>query len=225
MRSYGRSISAGFVILFLAAFGAGCGSESSAPPTASIGTNSQSGGGGTAEEPPSKADLLHPIVVIETSLGEITVKLDAEAAPGTVSNFLHYLNSSHYQQTIFHYVDKDMMILGGGFTADGTPRPIGPPIRNEAHNGLKNKKGTIAMSRSFEDIDSATSQFFINVNDNPSLDYAGEDPDQYGYCVFGEVIDGMNVVEKIAAVGVHDSEAFTSTPIEPVVIRSMHVVR
>lgn len=208
----------------------GCGSESgTAPVTASISGDGPDGSGGDAAKSPAGAaskkriDTLHPVVEIHTTLGKIRVELDAERAPGTVRNFLNYVNAKFYDQTVFHFVAPDAFILGGGFTDQLEPRPTGEPIRNEAHNGMKNKRGTIAMSRLYESIDSATSQFFINVVDGPDLDFRDETPEGYGYCVFGKVVAGMDVVDQIAHVSVHDVGDFASTPSEPVVIQSIRL--
>lgn len=176
-------------------------------------------------KPKADVDLLHPVVEIKTSHGAITVRLDAEHAPITVSNFLAYVNSSHYDATIFHYVDEGAMILGGGFTVDLEPKQGFGPIRNEAHNGLKNKRGTIAMSRYPDSIDSATCQFFINVADNPNFDFRKPTQDGYGYCVFGEVTAGMEVVEQVAKSQVEDRDDFVNLPREQVVIKKMRKIR
>jgi cyclophilin family peptidyl-prolyl cis-trans isomerase len=170
------------------------------------------------------------LAAIDTTLGKITVRLDAANAPRTVRNFIEYANSGHYDATVFHYVQPDAMILGGGFTAELQEKPTTEPIRNEAHNGLKNRRGTIAMSRDFESIDSARSQFFINLADNPALDHRqqtrGESGyEEYGYCVFGQVVAGMDVAERIAMVPAHDQGEFVSTPVDAVVIRSVRLVQ
>ena len=156
-----------------------------------------------AQKPPS--DPQHPVVLIETSLGNITVRLDAEKAPLTVDNFLSYVNAGHYDQTIVHQVYKGQGFLAGGYGTNLVEKPGRTPIRNEAHNGLKNRRGTIAMVRLPDAIDSATCQFFINVADNPALDYKDRTPEGYGYCVFGKVTDGMDVVDKIGNAQVHDT--------------------
>jgi cyclophilin family peptidyl-prolyl cis-trans isomerase len=170
-------------------------------------------------------DPLHPMVAIETSMGKITVQLDAENAPRTVRNFLDYANSGHFDETIFHYVRPDEMIIGGGFTANLEEKSTTEPIRNEAHNGLKNTRGTIAMSRDFESIDSARCQFFINLVDNPALDHRQRSPEEYGYCVFGRVVAGLDVAERIAKTPAHDKGEFVSTPVAAVIIRSVQLLR
>jgi peptidyl-prolyl cis-trans isomerase B (cyclophilin B) len=130
-----------------------------------------------------------------------------------------------YDQTIFHQVYKDQAVLAGGYTANLTEIPARTPVSNQAHNGLKNLRGTIAILRQPDVIDSATSQFFINVADNPALDYRDRTPEGYGYCVFGEVINGMEVVDKIANTEVKDTDKFDRTPVQPVVVKSIRRVK
>lgn len=139
----------------------------------------------------------NPKVVMKTTKGDITIELFAKKAPMTVKNFLSYADEKFYDDTIFHRVIKGFMIQGGGLTADFREKPSKSPIKNEAANGLKNKRGTIAMART-EVVDSATSQFFINHVDNPGLDYRNSTAQGYGYAVFGKVIKGMDVVDAIA---------------------------
>jgi peptidyl-prolyl cis-trans isomerase A (cyclophilin A) len=170
-----------------------------------------------------------PLVVIETSLGNIKVRLDAENAMLTVDNFLQYVDNYEYAGTIFHQVNKDYAVLGGAFAKDMSLKPSRIPIRNEARNGLKNRRGTIAMARREDDIDSATRQFFFNLADNADLDYKDDTAKGYGYTVFGEVVEGMDVLEKIGNVAVHDVPApdgspFQAVPVEPVVINSIRRV-
>ncbi len=164
---------------------------------------------------PALADSVQ--VLMKTSKGDITLQLDRDRAPVSVDNFLTYVDSGHYNGTIFHRVIKDFMIQGGGFDANMRQKATLPPIKNEAQNGLKNRRGTIAMARTGV-VDSATSQFFINVKDNVFLDHGARD---FGYAVFGEVIAGMDVV---------DSIAFTPTgardvPREAIVIESVSVLK
>ena len=165
------------------------------------------------------------MVVIETSLGSITVRLDAEKAPLTVDNFLSYVEEGHYDQTIFHQVLEGQGIVGGGFTVDLTEKPTRTAIRNEAHNGLKNLSGTIAMVRQPDRIDSATSQCFFNLADNPELDHQDRTLAGYGYCVFGKVTKGLSVLEKIGQVGVSISDQFEALPVETVMINSIQRIR
>ncbi len=174
---------------------------------------SAGGGGATAG---SKT----PHVVMETSEGAIELELNAEKAPITVKNFLEYVQKGHYSGTVFHRVISDFMIQGGGYTPDGNEKPTGSGIQNEAQNGLKNTRGTIAMART-SDPNSATAQFFINVVDNTSkLDYPN--PDGFGYAVFGKVVKGMDVVDKIRAVQT-GSDPMPDWPVKPPVIKSVKV--
>lgn len=183
---------------------------------------SKGGEGATAD-----IDLEHPIVRITTNLGAIDLKLDGDRAPGTVRNFLNYMNEGFYDDTLIHYVVPDEMIVGGGYTPDGQLKPTHPPIRNEAHNSWKNTRGTVAMARdAAAGIDSATSQFFINLADAPALDHRGESPDEYGYCVFGEVIAGIDVVAKISRLDTRDLGGdLAQSPDPPVIVGSIDFVR
>ena len=160
-------------------------------------------------------------VTIETTMGSITLELDETKAPVSVANFLEYASSGHYNGTIFHRVIPGFMIQGGGFTKAMDQKPTRKPIKNEAANGLKNARGTIAMARTMV-VDSATSQFFINLVDNDFLDYRGNDPRTFGYAVFGRVIDGMEVVDRIAAVKTGNSGMYQNVPEEPVTIKKVH---
>jgi len=141
----------------------------------------------------------NPKVIMKTTKGDITIELNQEKAPITVKNFLSYVDEKFYDGTIFHRVIKGFMIQGGGLTPDFKEKPTKPPIKNEAFNGLRNKRGTIAMART-EVIDSATCQFFINHKDNPGLDHRDNTPTGFGYAVFGKVIKGLDVVDVIANV-------------------------
>ena len=156
-------------------------------------------------------------VIIETNYGNFTVELDTEKAPLTVANFLTYVDTMHYNNTIFHRVIKDFMIQGGNFTADMTPKKTREPIKNEATNGLRNLRGTIAMARTGV-VDSATSQFFINLKDNGFLDHRNTTTKGYGYTVFGKVVEGMPVVNKIGASQTHTFKRFRDVPVDTVVI-------
>ena len=160
------------------------------------------------------------VVVIETNHGDITVELDNEKAPISVANFLTYAESNHYDGTIFHRVIKDFMIQGGNFTPDMSPKKTLAQIKNEAGNGLRNLRGTIAMARTGV-VDSATSQFFINLKDNDFLDHKDTTVRGYGYAVFGKVIKGMDVVDKIGTTKTHTFKRFSDVPAEPVVIKSV----
>lgn len=159
----------------------------------------------------------NPFVVLETSMGEITIELDKAKAPISVENFLAYAREGYYEGTIFHRVIKGFMIQGGGFTAEMQQKPTKAPIKNEASNGLKNKSGTIAMART-QVVDSATCQFFINTADNKSLDHGGSSPALFGYAVFGKVVDGMNVVYEIERVATTGKGGHQDVPKEPVAI-------
>ena len=159
---------------------------------------------------------------IETSMGTITVELDDAKAPVTVANFLAYAQAGHYDGTIFHRVIDGFMIQGGGFTKDMNQKPTKAPIKNEAANGLKNLRGTLAMARTMV-VDSATSQFFINLVDNDFLDYRGPDPRTFGYAVFGKVTDGMEVVDRIAKVKTGFAGPHQNVPEASVVIRKVHL--
>jgi cyclophilin family peptidyl-prolyl cis-trans isomerase len=162
----------------------------------------------------------NPVVVIKTSVGDITVELFKDKAPKSVENFLAYAESGYYNGTIFHRVIKGFMIQGGGFTPDMTRKPTKPPIQNEANNGLRNTRGTIAMART-SDVNSATSQFFINTVDNTGLNYKGSTPDAYGYAVFGKVIDGMDVVDKIERTATGTKGSYRDVPLQAVLIQSV----
>lgn len=170
-------------------------------------------------------DDLHPTVELNTTLGKILVKLDAEKAPLTVRNFMAYVERGHYDGTIFHQVEPGYVVLGGGFNASLKEVEGRYTISNEAANGLKNKRGTIAMARDPSIIDSATCQFFINVADNPDLDHQGDNAEAFGYCVFGEVVEGMDVVEKIAASKVKQQDQFERLPEKTVLLESTRRLR
>jgi len=164
-----------------------------------------------------------PRVLLATSLGDITIQLDAEKAPKTVANFLDYVKSGHYDGTVFHRVIGGFMIQGGGFTPDMVQKPTKAPIALESRNGLKNERGTVAMARTSVP-DSATSQFFINVVDNAMLDQANA-RDGQGYAVFGRVVTGMDVVDKIRAVETTSVGGHQNVPAKPVLIRSATIVK
>jgi peptidyl-prolyl cis-trans isomerase B (cyclophilin B) len=155
-------------------------------------------------------------------MGTITLELNEEKAPETVRNFVKYAEDGHYDGTIFHRVIDGFMIQGGGFTKAMNQKPTREPIRNEAMNGLKNERGTIAMARTMV-VDSATSQFFINLVDNAFLDFSSPTPQGFGYAVFGKVIDGMNVVDSIAKVKTGFSGPHQNVPEEPIVIKKITI--
>jgi cyclophilin family peptidyl-prolyl cis-trans isomerase len=163
----------------------------------------------------------NPKVSIKTNKGEIVVELYPDKAPITVQNFLAYVDSKFYDGTIFHRVIKGFMIQGGGLTSEMvTKEEKRPAIKNEASNGLKNLRGTIAMARTAE-IDSATCQFFINLVDNPFLDHITSDPAHFGYAVFGKVVKGMDVVDAIASVPTTTRGMYRDVPREPIIILSV----
>ena len=159
---------------------------------------------------------------IETDLGDIELELDEKKAPATVKNFVDYAKSGHYNGTIFHRVIDGFMIQGGGFTPDMDQKPTKAPIRNEAMNGLKNARGTIAMARTMV-VDSATSQFFINLVDNGFLDFRNPTPQGFGYAVFGKVTKGMDVVDKIAKVETGNRGMHQDVPVRTVSIKSVTI--
>jgi len=163
-----------------------------------------------------------PQVSIKTSMGDIVVELDQEKAPKSVANFLSYVKKGHYKGTIFHRVIDGFMIQGGGMNAKLVTKSTGKPVVNEAQNGLKNVPYSLAMARS-GDPHSATSQFFINVAENTSLDYPGRDG--FGYTVFGKVIEGQEVVDKIKGVLVDDVRGQQNVPVIPIVIKSATLVK
>ncbi|MFN3651103.1 MAG: peptidylprolyl isomerase [Armatimonadota bacterium] len=169
-----------------------------------------------------EAKKKNPLVVMETSLGEIQIELFQDKAPESAKNFLQYMKDGHYNGTIFHRVIPDFMIQGGGFTPDMDQKKTRAPIKNEAGNGLKNERGTLAMART-QVIDSATSQFFINVKDNDFLNHRDESAQGYGYAVFGKVTKGMDVVDKIVNVRTGNRGPHQNVPLEPVVIKSVQV--
>ena len=163
----------------------------------------------------------NPVVVMDTSLGAITIELLLADAPVSVENFLAYVNDGFFEGTIFHRVIPGFMVQGGGFNPDLTRKPTRPPIRNEARNGLTNARGTLSMARTAL-VDSANSQFFISTADNAStLDHEGIEPAEYGYAVFGRVTEGMDVVDKIVAVPTQNQGDYDNVPVDPVLINSV----
>jgi cyclophilin family peptidyl-prolyl cis-trans isomerase len=171
---------------------------------------------------PPQAAPGNPVVVISTTVGDITAELFKDRAPISVDNFLQYVTSGHYSGTIFHRVIPEFMIQGGGFTPGLEEKPTRPPIANEATNGLKNVRGTLAMART-RALRSATSQFYINVADNRGLDHTGFSIDDFGYAVFGRVLSGMDVADQIAKVPRGRRQGMDDVPKEPVVIKSVTV--
>ncbi len=168
----------------------------------------------------AKVNETKPILVMETSMGKVEIELDGEKAPISTKNFLRYADENFYAGTIFHRVIKDFMIQGGGFTKDMSQKPVHESIKNEAANGLKNTRGTLAMARTSV-VDSATAQFFINTVDNAFLNYSSPDPRGYGYAVFGHVTSGMDIVDKIRAAATTTKSGMGDVPVESIEIKSI----
>lgn len=167
----------------------------------------------------------NPKVLIKTSMGDITIELNPEKAPITVRNFMTYVKSGHYNNTIFHRVIDNFMIQGGGFIEDMTKKGgAHPPIKNEAGNGLKNHNGTLAMART-NVVDSATDQFFINIADNGFLNHKDNSARGYGYAVFGKVVSGMEVVDKIRKVKTGSHGHYSDVPVTPVILESVTEIK
>ena len=163
------------------------------------------------------------MILMKTSEGDIKIELDKEKAPKTVENFMKYVESGHYSGTIFHRVIDNFMIQGGGFDADMNQKEAPYTVENEADNGLSNEVGSIAMART-QDPHSAGAQFFINVKDNAFLNHTAKNPQGWGYCVFGKVVEGMDVVEAIKGVRTGNSGYHSDVPAEPIVINEVVVV-
>jgi peptidyl-prolyl cis-trans isomerase A (cyclophilin A) len=157
------------------------------------------------------------MIRFETSLGDFTIELLEKEAPESVANFIRYIDDGFFDGTIFHRIVPGFVIQGGGFTEDMTQKKTKPPVKNEADNGLKNKRGTLSMART-NDINSATSQFFVNLKDNDFLDHSRAN---FGYAVFARVTDGMDVVDKIAAVETGRKRGFDDVPVETIVMKSV----
>jgi cyclophilin family peptidyl-prolyl cis-trans isomerase len=162
----------------------------------------------------------NPTVMLRTKFGTVKLRLNAEKAPITVDNFLSQVAAGFYDDTIFHQVEEGYVLLGGGYYADLAEKPSRYSITNEANNGLSNRRGTIAMARPLEGIESSTGQFFINLSDNEELDHRGLSAEHYGFCVFGEVIEGMDVIDKISKVKTREAGDLTHLPVETVLIES-----
>jgi cyclophilin family peptidyl-prolyl cis-trans isomerase len=173
-----------------------------------------------AQQPAAKGG--NPVVVIETSMGDITAELYRDKAPKSVENFLAYVKDGFFSGTVFHRVIPGFMIQGGGLTADLQRKPTKAAIANEATNGLKNTRGTLAMARTGE-VNSATSQFFINTVDNAMLDHKSADPSGFGYAVFGKVTAGMDVVDKIEKVKTTTKDGYKDVPAETVTIKAIRL--
>ena len=171
----------------------------------------------------ARAERSHPLVKLETSMGDITLELNADKAPATVANFLQYVKDGFYDGTIFHRIIPTFMIQGGGFDAKMNQKPTRAPVKNEADNGLKNELYTVAMARTM-DPNSATAQFFINVGDNKFLNHTAKTMQGWGYAVFGKVVKGQDVVDKIKAVPTGNKSMHQNVPVEPVTIIKATVV-
>lgn len=177
-----------------------------------------------ASDAVAPAKAANPQVVIETTLGSFTLELFAAEAPKTVENFLAYVKDGHYEGTLFHRVIPGFMAQGGGYTADFRQKPTRPGVQNEANNRIANARGTVAMART-SDPNSATSQFFVNVADNKPLDHTDQSVRGWGYCVFGKVVSGMEVVDAIVKTPTGAKGPFrTDAPVTDVVIKSVRVV-
>ncbi len=164
----------------------------------------------------------NPVAVISTSMGDITVELFKDKAPVSVANFLQYVADDFYTGTIFHRVERGFVVQGGGYTPELVRKNTRPPIQNEATNGLRNTRGTLAMART-QSLRSATSEFYFNLASNSILDHRGYTPSEFGYAVFGRVLSGMDVVDKMGAVDVRSAGDHDSVPVEPIVIKSITV--
>jgi cyclophilin family peptidyl-prolyl cis-trans isomerase len=228
---------------------AGCGENNQAAPEAKIQVDQEdvAGGGASGRNDPieltadealavSPATANVPEVIVHTSQGDMRIKLFAEEAPQTVTNFLeNYVDRDSYRDTIVHYVEKDYMMIAGGYTSEYEKIPARAAVVYEGDNGLRNRRGTIAINRHPDYIHSGTTEFFFNLVDNEFLDegdaLAGGVPESGanvsapGYCVFGEIIEGIEVMDKIGAVEVKDRDGFPSTPAEPVIVISIERVR
>ncbi len=206
----------GFASLFAPLFILGCASNSS------IASQTQPNSTSNANTQETTMSNM-PVVELETSMGNITIELNEEKAPKTVENFLSYVKSGHYEGTIFHRIIDGFMIQGGGMDAEMNEKKTNAPVENEADNGLKNDKGTIAMART-QDPHSATSQFFINVKDNDFLNHTGKNAQGWGYTVFGKVTSGMDVIEKMRGVPTGRFGMHADVPKTPVTINSAKVI-
>lgn len=164
--------------------------------------------------------MSNPMVLLETSSGDILIELYADKAPATVANFLQYVDDGFYKNTVFHRVIKDFMIQGGGYSVRMEEKPTRAPVANEATNGLKNLRGTVAMARTAEP-HSAAAQFFINTVDNEDLDHTEPTEEGFGYCVFGEVVEGIEVVDKIQKLKTKPQGIHTDAPVDMVVITGL----
>ncbi len=236
MRSPRNSLFTMFVFILVTAM-LGCQkANDTAPPAAAVNGGDGKAGAATDAQAISTGDAIalkyeqdrkHPVYLIDTTAGKITVRLDAEKAPNTVDNFRRYAARGQYDATIFHQVVKKpvQIVLAGVYTTELKDKPASTPIRSEADNGLKNTRGSIAMLRRGDNEDSATCQFFFNIADNDLLNYKTRTPEGCGYCVFGEVTHGMEVLDGIANGPVHDSGTHPGVPTNTVAIRSVRPIQ
>ncbi len=206
----------------------GCGGGSPPPPAEEPAPSEPAAPAAPAEEAPASETTpaptgTNPMVEMKTSLGTMKIELYPEKAPKTVENFLQYARDGFYDGTVFHRVIEGFMIQGGGFTPDMTEKDTRAPIQNEASNGLKNVRGSLAMART-GDPHSASSQFFINTVDNPFLDFTGETVQGYGYAVFGQVVEGLETLDAIRNVATGSQGGYDDVPSSPVVIESVRVL-
>jgi cyclophilin family peptidyl-prolyl cis-trans isomerase len=216
-----QSLKLGLIFTLLAALMAGCQDQSETPDQVQPETSpAEIMTDPAAQSDPVTAGDGNPVVVIETGMGNITVELWADQAPITVDNFLSYVDEGHFDELTFHRVIPGFMIQGGGFDYYMGERETQAPITNEARADLRNDRGTIAMART-NVVDSATSQFFINLVDNDFLNHVSSAPNEFGYAVFGEVIEGMDVAEDIAVVPTTNRRGHQNVPVEPVLIESI----
>lgn len=198
------------------------GASQAQAPSSQAGARTQ-----VVEVPPLQAPAPTPapgnsVAVVSTSMGDVTLELFNDKAPVSSENFAQYAREGFYADTVFHRVKAGFMIQGGGFTPTLAEKPTRPPIQNEATNGLRNVRGTLAMARTAS-LRSATAQFYINVADNRRLDHTGYSPDEFGYAVFGRVLSGMDVVDRIAAVPTRSTAGLDDVPVEPVIIKGVQI--
>jgi peptidyl-prolyl cis-trans isomerase A (cyclophilin A) len=218
-----------FVLLFATGAAVGCKKDAGKEQNQYGATAAQGVGDPAARDAALAEQQRRPRLKIATSLGDIVVRLDAEKTPLTVNNFVRYADERYYDGTIFHEVNRGYAVMGGGRTEDLSQKPVHVSVRNEANNGLKNVRGTIAMARDPGIIDSATSVFFINLADSPHLDHRDDTPEGYGYCVFGKVVEGMDVADRIGEVEVREAKAqdgstLPRVPVAPVLIKSIRLL-
>lgn len=187
-------------------------------------TSFSSNKGGITMSNDKKTTTKNPEVLLTTTFGSIKIELYPEKAPKTVENFLQYVKEGHYNHTIFHRVIDGFMVQGGGFSQNLSQKTVREPIKNEANNSLLNKRGSVAMART-QEVNSATAQFFINVADNDFLNYRSSNPHEFGYCVFGQVVDGMDVVDKIKAVETGSKGPYKDLPTKPIEITIAEIVK